>query len=595
MDCEVVWSTKDADDFGAVVPLRFCRATSGFTRLKAPDLDDRGFVASAEPKDYRPARGPTVTLTLGGPEIRVKVIRQAIGPNHTLSVSVKKAPGSKGAATLKVVSPKTSLGEPETGYEVDHLYLVSPHTATTPSTTDDAEAKALAKDERLLFKKVLSGMSGLDESSAEHAQLAELFHAFDHSAAPDKATAKRVADSADPLQERVDALKGAIQRRRSAASQRDNSLFIVSVHLGGTDGPVLAELGVVVVPPIVIDFQPYLVSLGSATMSGVPTDTTHTDFDKSSSSLDYTRLLALVALLNFNMAPTGVYFKLSKSSVRRFRLYDTTQAPFKDDDPDGWNAQIDHYNFLFKQGWLSAGVVFNGVADPFVNILMNCHSALSYDLFKLNVYFVKCIKLGVNAALEAVAVGYGALAQTQPARTLSVMGADGGTRTIDIGEDPVGLICSVSAVDKNVSDWWTSTRVLSRTLAHEIGHVCNLAHYRGGDDSKILKQKAKHDIWAVRNIMHNAETLSGDMPDSGYGRASGYRLAGTLFTSKKHPTPRVTYNQAEKDASEADQHAPDVFTDRLEDVYSKRTDQIAQVREVFRGSGNRTFYGTGAP
>ncbi|MFT6908784.1 MAG: hypothetical protein ACJAS1_005488 [Oleiphilaceae bacterium] len=81
-DLDVV-NQQDIELVHRVVPVRFARAVSGRTNKRAPDIDDRGFVA---PSRFCSARGPVVGV-MKRKTIRIKLIRDRLEPDAKLFVS----------------------------------------------------------------------------------------------------------------------------------------------------------------------------------------------------------------------------------------------------------------------------------------------------------------------------------------------------------------------------------------------------------------------------------------------------------------------------------------------------------------------------
>ncbi|MFO0553500.1 MAG: hypothetical protein U0271_34275 [Polyangiaceae bacterium] len=563
-----------AGETAVICPIRFRRAIEGPPSYYSPDLDERGFASSTSEADYRPAAGPTVGMMLGGPDIKVSVVREAIGPKHVLCVKVEKIWGT---GTLEVVSPLTSLDKPAEGYAVDDICLRNPFTTTSATDKDQSLAEAAAENERLLcsalwqyeakFRKRLKKNPSDGTAAQAMTQIASLYNAYDHQHRLDAGTIKSIVESKTPLTARVTALKTAIQRRRAAAAVTKTSGFKVSVHLGSQDGPVLGELGVVLFPLAVIPVQPHVVSLGSTTdLSSSPADAFAADFSKSGSSFDVARMLLLFAMINVNVATAGLFFEFDREKVSRFRLCDATETRTLDGIKQ---AKISGYNDLFFQGFLLVNASLGSMrSDPWVNVLMNCKTSEAIDPYqtgKLNIYFVRELREDALKSSALVAVGFGSKIQTQTAKTLTVK-LPPKTYNLPVGDDRIGIVCGVSNIDGVVPEVFMATRVMSRTLTHEAAHVCNVAHYRGGEGNT-----AHHDVWAVRNLMHLQEDLRYEWPSAGYGKVDAHGLdqavAGVLLTMKKFPDPPATSE------------------------YVPRNDQVAQMREVFVTT--KKYYGTG--
>ncbi len=373
----------------AAVMLRFARAKVGPPSLRAPDLDDHGFVASTDPEDQRPARGPVVGMTLGGSDIRVRVVRERIGPRPRLFVKKTLVSGSDGHLTILSPSSGHSLNAPDAGFLVDHIHLRSAFTTTASDPGDAAWAADEAENERVLVvalagertrlvaalearARAWNGAPKNFRANAGETQLQALIRnmdlqrpiQYDRITSPDNRTALAYLDwldrvrgeitaaqtqidelseyledqgdaldadavvaSATPLQARVDAALARIQRRRAASQVNTPSLFKLEVHIGSASGPLAGELGVVVFPIKEVEVQPNVISLGARGQ-----DDTHLQFDQvppaGQSYFDYPKLLLILARTNVVYAPAGVrLYVRSRARVKRFRIADAADLP----------------------------------------------------------------------------------------------------------------------------------------------------------------------------------------------------------------------------------------------------------------------------
>lgn len=679
---------------------RFVRGASGAPKLHAPDLDDRGWVPSASAGDNRPARGPSVGMTIGGPRIVVRLMRDGLPDLLPLHVTLENKSGD--ASVVKLASP--AAGETLTtqvkGFLADHVYLDSPVTGATKDDDDADRAIEEAENERVVVGWLAATKARLSlalEATAKaecaavgaaraanethlaalerfasslpardpvrdrieatiavaRREIDDLFGSFDDQGAPLDVAA--VLGSDRPLDARVKAISAAIARRRFAAT-RSKSTFLLRVHIGSNTGPVIAELGIIALPPLDIEVQPYVVSLGGRSMPGARgLDVLHRLFaetvpdvpelaesdnpslrervrariearknrraDKKKKqvatapaappALTYTTFALGLGLVNVIYAPAGVRFYTRPSLVKCFRLADKADAPSKtpltdeerEDDPHGWNTYLDHFNHVFPAGGLPIGrwnwqagnpAAWTGRNDPWLNLLMNANQTVPAHRLqrdhRLNVWCVRWLMSDGQIHRSGLAIGKGPLSSNQPAAKVPYAVNANTSFEILLGDDQVGAVCAIDA-SSPAPDAWHSLQIFARALAHEIGHICGLTHYLGGQKSGD-PWNVLDDPWGHRSLMTSSEfTLQPPDVDANlsWAPAAGATRAGVLLSLKEYADIRLP-------AMTPDVLAPDPTGKTVESGALARPNEFAAgqdvelVRETFERG---TYFGFG--
>lgn len=613
---------KDGDTTRATL-VRFIRASEGGPKLRAPAIDDRGFVVDASPGAFSPARGPTVGLTIGAPEIRVRLVRDGLPANLKLYCTLR--PEGPAGAPLKMTSPLEgqALHEPGAGHLADHVYLRSPPFAEPPGggpdEEDDARAQDEAENEHRVVVALMATKARLEEALARKArqenrrrkttpapgesalqalertlaelppgsdyrvrmtrelrnaklEIDEVLEGFDDQGQPLDVHAVAEASGPDPT--RAAELRKALRQRRAAA--RQGATYVVEVRLGAPAGPIIAELGVALLPPLEVEVQPYVVSMGGTSQPGRRgLDRLHLEFaatlpdapkakphkrSKAANkprpaepAFDFTTLLVTLARLNVIYAPVGVRFWTRASNVKCFRFADAADSPDDPDDaiddPHQWNVYLPGFNAFFRAGGLNVAKLHFGYHevpgapgtfawrtrnDPWVNLLMNAHARDGQHVHRLNVWFVRNL-LGLDTPGDFMAFGFGRLAQTQPAETIHASNGEQPAVELQLGHDQVGVVCAVSPL-RAAADPWDGVLRFARTLAHEIGHVAGLTHYLGGEIDGT-PWYALNDVWGGRSLMYNAASnfLGIDVGYDSSRTGAHEHDAGSLLGLKRFP------------------------------------------------------------
>lgn len=678
---------------------RFVRAASGAPKLHAPDLDDRGWVPSASAEDNRPARGPSVGMTIGGPRIAVRLVRDGLPDLLPLHVTLENKSGDASVVKLASPGPGETLTTQGKGYLADHVYLDSPVSGSTKDDDDADRAIEEAENERLVVgwlaatKKRLTvaleatakaecAAAGVAPAAGETSlaalegyaaslplrdptrdrieasiaiarrEIDDLFGSLDDQGAP--LDVARIQASDRPLEARVEAIAAAIARRRFAGT-RPKSSFLLRVHIGSTKGPVIAELGIIALPPFDIEVQPYVVSLGGRSMPGargldvlhrlfaetVPDVPEHAASENPSlrerakarieqrrkrradrkrkvatapaapPALTYTTFALGLGLVNVIFAPAGVRFFTRPSLVKCFRLADKADAPSitpltdeaREDDPHGWNTYLDHFNDIFPPGGVPIGrwnwqtgnpATWTGRNDPWLNLLMNAgQSVPAHKLqrdHRLNVWCVRWLMSDGQVHRSGLAIGKGPLSSNQPAAKVPYSVNANTSFEVSLGEDQVGAVCAIDA-SSPAPDPWHSLQIFARALAHEIGHICGLTHYLGGQKSGD-PWGVFDDPWGHRALMTNSEftVLPPDVDANlAWAPAAGATRAGVLLSLKEYADIRLP-------AMTPDVLAPDPTGKTVESGALARPNEFAAghdvelVRETFERG---TYFGFG--
>jgi len=524
----------------------------------------------------------------------VRVVRDALPDNLPLFVTLRRDSGDGDELRLVWPGPTDALSASVAPHLADHVYLESVSTAEEPDPSDDERALDEAENERRVATWLVATRARLDEQlqkaarkqvkkakepkitvkpgqppldaldldlqardasddfrvRAERAleparrERDTLLETFDDQGMP--VDVRVIAASATPLDSRIRDLGVALRRRR-AASKRRTATFVVEVRLASPGGPIVAELGVAVFPPIEIEVQPYVVSLGGRrSKSGRSGDGLHRAFHaslpvlngaspapaaKASSKsaghsatpplpIDYAAFVTSLSLVNDIYAPVGLRFFTRASLVKCFRFADATDAPTTPepaDDPHGWNVYHPHFDVLFngtrlelgRLNWqvpapssaAANGPVWRGRDDPWINLLMNAHFADAQHLHRLNVWCVRCLSMD-HAPITSLAIGKGQMNASQPAETFTYVDAKRSFE-LELLDDQVGVVCALDPISK-VPDPWHALICFASTVAHEIGHVASLTHYLGGQESEKPRPPV-NDPWARRSLMSNGQ------------------------------------------------------------------------------------------
>ncbi|MFO0619160.1 MAG: hypothetical protein U0414_41610 [Polyangiaceae bacterium] len=663
--------------------VRFTRAATGTPKLGTPPLDDRGFQAVSGTSSFRPARGPTVGMTLGARRICVRLVREALPQAVKLFVTLRHVGGDAHPLTIVSPSGEGALHRPALEALADHVYLEAAASEEVSDPNDEALARAEVENEQRVVAFALSLHDDLEayakgrcdqahvvpasgESAVDALRKALPTAVFTESAREEirRTLDQRGADWEDAIEgidtlverpslallraiaagdrEATAARKTAITsqlRLRRGATQKQPGTFVVEVHLSRRDGPVIAELGVVVFPPLEVELQPYFVSLGGPS-SGKSIDDVHVRFHASLTMappeaepkpkpkpkakakakaapiapFGYTDLALAVGRMNVLYAPVGIRFRVDSSLPKCFRFADEADRGKLDaaDDPHEWNVYHPVFNRFFPKGGLEAGRLlydYHKVCDwppvddwskrnnPWFNLVMNAHLADLQHVGRLNVWFVRQLLI-LGQPTEIHAMGLSRFAQTQKAATLRVSNGEDPPYDVHLGDDQVGAIVSMNAL-KGL-DAWGRALELGHMLAHEVGHLAGLTHYLGGE--AIGKPRpVVLTRWSLRSVMFNAVRFEGPL-DAGYdrpGSVPGRHDAGPFFSLKAFedlevapfidtvgPAPEpVSAARAKKGIHPADQEdgAP------LRQTHVSQQ-EVHELRETFGGTG---FYGAG--
>ncbi|MFO0614724.1 MAG: hypothetical protein U0414_19210 [Polyangiaceae bacterium] len=668
---------------------RFIRAESGAPKLHAPDIDDRGFRTSDDTTWNRVARGPTVGMTIGGPRIHVRLVRDGLPDALPLYVSLEPVDGKPSVVALASPRHGETLTTQQAGFHADHVYLDSFVAGSLAEPEDAALALEEAENERLVvgwlaatkrrFEAALEATATAECTKAAivrtpaeqtflqaleryvgglpvgdptrdriegaiglaRREIDDLFECVDDQGVPIDAAAIEASDL--PLQARVDAITNAIARRRFAATL-PRSAFKVLVRVGSSSGPIVAELGVAALPPLDIEIQPYVVSLGGQSMKNAKgLDILHRLFadtipdvvarmkaaenppkaakkpkkpkkvaaaPAAPPALTYTTFSVALTLLNTIYAPAGIRFYARPSRVKCFRFADQKDAPKgaldkaeRADDPHGWNTYLPHFNDLFPPGGMPVGrwnwqegqpPAWVGRDDPWLNLLMNANPSKEEHKLqrehKLNVWCVRWVLDEGVVQPSTLAIGKGPFSSTQPAAKVPYSIDKDHVFDVELGPDQIGAVVAVDA-STPAPEPWHSLVVFARALGHEIGHICGLTHYmggqKGGDPWPVL-----NDPWAHRSLMSNAQ-FTVVPPDVDYDigwSPPGAWMTGALISMKMHGDVNLP-------AMKADALAADPTGKTVESGAHTRPNNIAagqEIRLVRDTFENARYFGSGA-
>ncbi len=252
-----------------------------------------------------------------------------------------------------------------------------------------------------------------------------------------------------------------------ASTSRRSQETIVRVHFGAADGPVIAELAVRVLPILVVNVQAHSVAINTANQAITNIGT----------------LRSLFRRVNHIYAQAGVYFRLSSN------LLQERVNGFARNDTVTLTATADSRNNELQ-------TVLN--QNPRAN--------------HLNAYFIRNYVDVVPSPPDVNGV-LGIAFSTIQANANPPAGAFPGTQA--------GITARIDP----------DARMLSDTVAHEIGHALTLNHTRLRGDSN-----EPGDVQSYRTMMYFETGLTGsiNIDQIGYGRlADGTRTNGTLIWTKR--------------------------------------------------------------
>ncbi len=245
---------------------------------------------------------------------------------------------------------------------------------------------------------------------------------------------------------------------RGAAGVRRSGMTLVKIHFGAAGGPVMAELAVRVHPRLRIPVAVHMVSING-----------------TGPSMSFADIQDAFHRANHFLAPAGVTLDVRSpplaDSVTGFILPGVCLMAFEAAPPRMPTPP--------------------GVTEH-LRVL-----GLRPDAAALNAYFVRTLALqtgGPTSFQEPLGQGI-----TQDVLDTLVAAAPSPPSP----RPGRGIMVATP----------TDTYEYSHVLAHEIGHLLDLAHYGGGEQPPA--DNIKEDIWGHRNLMHNAAQLH-PLPGSGH-------------------------------------------------------------------------------